>query len=340
MFGLETITVGIDIGSANIKAVEVLQKKSEVIILNNVLSPLPPGLIENGLILDPVKVGAVLYTVLQQLSGKARYFYTALSSKAVFTRRFSMPKISEKELEDSIKWEAENQLPISLENAVYDFQYWEEPGQEKWTVMLVATTHEIINSYLQTFQSVELVPKAFDIEPLSLSRALKYLRQSSSAAILDLGASNAKLSIFWEGKLYFTRAINIGGKHFTQWMANEKGLDFDKAEELKKNLCCDFEHHIPQKVLQELILELERSFDYFRTQNPEKQITCVYLTGGGSKMAGVQETLQEHLGINVFKFPALTLNESGKLPKGEELAGDSEGLFDLALGLALRRENA
>jgi type IV pilus assembly protein PilM len=138
----------------------------------------------------------------------------------------------------------------------------------------------------------------------------------------------------------FTRDVSVGGNQYTDSLQKELDLSFDDAEALKLGqrvgtVSEDAKLPILQQVTEIIVLEIQKTFDFFRATAAGEHIERIYLAGGSSKVPGLIEALRSEFSmpvevLNPFqRISAASITESG-------LIDQNAGQLAVAVGLALR----
>jgi type IV pilus assembly protein PilM len=133
----------------------------------------------------------------------------------------------------------------------------------------------------------------------------------------------------------------MGGNAYTEAVQKELDLPFDAAEQLKKGVPVDgatFEDAQPilHAVTENVLLEIQKTFDFFKATASSEQMDRIMLCGGASRVDGFREMLGDRFNAPVEEFdPFRAVTWDGK-----KLGGDVKELAStaaVAVGLALRR---
>jgi len=138
----------------------------------------------------------------------------------------------------------------------------------------------------------------------------------------------------------FTRDVSVGGHQYTDSLQKELDLSFDDAESLKLGhkvgtVSDDAKLPILQQVTEIIVLEIQKTFDFFRATAGGEHIEKIFLAGGSCKVPGLIESLRQE-----FSIPVEELNPFQKIGPpiglGVELVEQNAGQLAVAVGLALR----
>ena len=237
--------MGLDIGTQTIKVVEVRGAGSSLTVTAVGIDNTPPGLVQGGLIADPKALGAAVKAVLAKAGIKGgRVVSAAAGANAVVVRVIEVPKMTPKELSETMKWEVERHIPFAANDvemsyqAIDDPQAAADPNNPNMEVLLAVAQREMIAGHLQVIQAAGLKPYIIDVEPLAAGRAVIDLDRTGlagrNAVVVNIGASGADVSVFKQGVLRFPRTIPIAGDNFTRAIADQLGLTMDQAEDEKR----------------------------------------------------------------------------------------------------------
>jgi type IV pilus assembly protein PilM len=183
-----------------------------------------------------------------------------------------------------------------------------------------------------------------DIDAFALQNAYEVNYQPDSeevVGLLNIGASSMTINIVRGTEFLFTRDITTGGNQYTDFLQRELGATFEEAEQCKLEggsveVTGDQVASVLHSVSENLALEIEKTFDYFKTTTYSDNVSKLYVSGGASKTEGLKDYLAE-----TFQFPVEYLNPFRRINPGVTggMLDESEhsGVeFAISVGLALR----
>src|SRR5260370_1930205 len=146
-----------------------------------------------------------------------------------------------------------------------------------------------------------------DIDALALQNCYEYNYQPAPGqvvALLNLGASVMNINIVKGTTPLFPRDVSVGGHQYTDSLQKELDLSFDEAESLKLGnkvgtVSEDAKARILQQLTEIIVLEIQKTFDFFRTSAAGEHIEKIYLPGGSSKGPGLVEALRHEFSMPV-----------------------------------------
>jgi type IV pilus assembly protein PilM len=349
VFRRSKTVVGLDIGSSAVKAVELKPAGKAYRVVAYGTEPIPPDSIVDGAIIDSAAVAEAIRRVFETNKAfQARDVCASLSGNAVIVKKISLPVMTETELDESIYWEAEQYIPFDIQDVNLDYQIL-DPGtgpesRGNMDVLLVAAKKEKIGDYTSVIAQAGKSAVIVDVDAFALQNAFEVnygLEPGRIVVLLNAGASAININILQGDQSVFTRDISMGGNAYTEAVQKELDLPFESAEQLKKGVPVDgatFEEAQPvlRAVTENVLLEIQKTFDFFKATASSDQIDRIMLSGGASRVDGFREMLQERFNAPVEDFDPFRAVVWDAKKLGAD-AADLAPTAAVAVGLALRR---
>ena len=347
LFGKRKNLVGLDIGSSSVKAVEMKPGKGDSWQLATIgIEYLPPEAIVDGQIMDSTSVIEAIQRVFSENRIKTADVATAISGSSVIVKKIQLPSMSEQELAESIHWEAEQYIPFDIQEVNLDYQVLDPGVGGNMDILLVAAKKDKINDYMSVITQAGRNPVVMDIDAFALQNSYEInygVEPGRVVALVNIGASQANINIVKSETSIFTRDITtIGGNLYTDAIQKDLNVSFEQAENLKQGQAGDGqspEAVIPvlSSVTESVLLEVQKTFDFFKATTSEDRIDRVVLSGGSARVPGLKDAMSERLDARVEIFnPFLSITASPKdFDSGflEEVGPACA----IAVGLALRK---
>ncbi|MEN6581918.1 MAG: type IV pilus assembly protein PilM [Armatimonadota bacterium] len=359
LFSKET-TVGIDIGSSCIKAVEIEPTARGWELVNAAVAPTPADAIREGVIVNVAEVSQQIRSLLKEAGIRATGAISAISGSQVIVRQVQFPKMPEATLRKSIKYEASKHISSSMEDSAVEFEILgdvpDSPGM--MNVMLVAAPREMVDTRVAAIESAGLEPLVIDVEAFAIIRALvdfsasdEYLQKT--VALIDMGASHTDVNIVSKGEFALTRNIPIAGNSFTNAVKSLTGSSFDDAERAKLEMTSgspldelsaregdNRSWKVVQPLLDELIREIRRSIHYYQSQfpegSPEALVSQITLTGGTARMPGMSAYMSAKLSIPTQIADIFSQSAIGTSKISPEFVREHGPVLAVGTGLGLK----
>jgi type IV pilus assembly protein PilM len=293
--------IGLDIGSSCVKAVELTQVGSDLII---------SAYGQSEVMAEGSPADAVL-DVLQGGSFRTRRVVTAVSGKSVIVRYLTMIQMSTEDLHNAIKFEADKYIPFDVEEVVLDCQRIEDQhamaeggplNENEMRVLLVAVKRTLVDDHVGLVQGIGLVPEIIDVDAFALGNSFELRnllsatveQEDKTAALIDIGANKTNINILRGMGSHFTREIYLGGDDFTTAISKRLGVEPHHAELLKRDPGENLEQlrKAVMPAIDDLANEINLSFEYFENQF-DREVDEVYLSGGGSRLPLLEEAFEK-----------------------------------------------
>jgi type IV pilus assembly protein PilM len=341
--------VGLDIGSSAVKAIELKPAGKGYKVTGFGSEPVPPDSIVEGAIIDAAAVADSIRRLFESRSIKTKDVAASLSGNAVIVKKIALPVMTEAELAESIYWEAEQYIPFDIQDVNLDYQILDkgDPASGKTTmdVLLVAAKKEKIADYTGVIAQAGRSAVVVDVDAFALQNAYEVnygIDANAVVALLNAGASATNINILQGDQSVFTRDIAIGGNAYTEALQRELNLPFDSADSLKRGGTIEgatYEDARPvlRAVTENVMLEIQKTFDFYKSTAPTDRIDRIILSGGASRAEGFTEMLAERFATPVEPFdPFKRVAFDSKKFQVDALA-DVAPTAAVAVGLALRR---
>jgi len=343
---------GLDIGTQTIKLVQLKKVNNQFQLIAFGSTPSVPRGLASDAESDLTQLAEVIKRLHQQAQVATKNVATALPEDKVFSQVISLPKLSEEELTDALKWEAEQYIPIPLDKVTLAHQIIgevKEGVEEKIQVLLVAAPNNLVDKLTKTLKIAGLNPVSIETEVLAIARSLAG-PESETFLIVDLGALATDIAILEKGQVIFTRSIPTAGEALTRAVVSGLGLEMTQAEEYKKAYGLDpkkLEGKLSETiapVLEVIIKEIGQAIEFYRervgnrieneAQGKVKMISRVILVGGTALLPEIVSFFAKRLGIETqIGDPLLKIIKDGlvaKIPKNDL------PFYTVALGLAMK----
>ncbi|MBI1955097.1 MAG: type IV pilus assembly protein PilM, partial [Acidobacteria bacterium] len=325
MFGMgkSKAVVGLDIGSSSIKLVELRRVGKEMAISKLGMESLPSEVVVDGAIVDTGQVSNAIAKMFSENKIKTKQVATAVSGHSVIVKKLSLQPMTDEELQSAIQMEAAQHIPFDIGEVNLDYQVLETPlDSPTMEVLLVAVKKDKILNFTNVVMLAGRTPAIVDIDAFAVQNVYEYNYEpapDAMVALLNIGASVMNINIVRGHTPLFTRDVSVGGNQYTDSLQKELDLGFDEAETLKTGTTLpgiSEEARLPvlKSVTEIIVLEIQRTFDFFRATSGGEHIQKLYLAGGSAKIYGLAEMLKQELGLAVEQlnpFRRIQYEEAG-----------------------------
>jgi type IV pilus assembly protein PilM len=334
--------VGLDIGSSGVKAVELRKKGQEYELVNIGVENLGQDVVVDGDIMDAPSVKDAIEGIFKQNRIKTRDVATSVSGHSVIVKRITVNAANEAELHNAVEYEAPQHITFDIADVYLDYHVLGPAASGGYDVMLVVVKQDKVLRYRNAITAAQLNPVVVDMDAFALQNAYEANYQPSSdqlTALLNIGASIMNIHIVRGDVPLFTRDVPVGGNQYTDTLQKELDLSFEDAEKLKKgqeipNVSPDAKAAHIRSVSEILLLEIQKTFDFFRQTASGENIQHIYVAGGTARIEGFVDLLKGD-----FNIPVEILDPFRRIAPTDvdtEMVRDLGTRMTVAVGLALR----
>jgi len=341
--------IGLDISSTAVKLLELSQTAGgRYRVESYTVVPLPPDAVTEKNIVDVEAVGNAISRALTRAGTRTKNASVAVAGSAVITKVITMPvSLSDDEMLEQIQGEADQYIPFPMEEINLDFQVLgpTENDETSVDVMLAASRSENIDVRVAALDIAGMKAEVVDVEAFAMETAFSLLGQQlpdngseKTIAVIDVGATMTILNVLHDFKTIYTREQVFGGKQLTEEIQQRYGLSYDEAGMAKKQggLPDNYTSEVLQPFKEGLAQQVSRSLQFFFSSSQHSSVDHIVLAGGCASIAGIDEMIEEKLGITTsVANPFMDMTFSSKI-KPDAISNDAPALM-IACGLAIRR---
>lgn len=335
--------LGIDIGSKTVKIVELEKSGASYSLLASGVVGYSGSTVDK---MSDEKEMTSFAQIIKKLCLEAKISskeaVLSIPESLAFTRTIKFPPLTDSEIASAIKWEAEQYIPIPVNEAIIQHTILKRndtAGSDAGViVLLVAAPRLIVEKYVKVVQMAGLTPVAVETELIALSRSLAPV--DKTVLLADLGGSSTNLAIVNRGLLSFSRSLPVAGDAFTRAVSQSLSITPQQAEEYKKAYglaSSQLEGKIKgalDSIVRLVADEIKKAVNYYLTEEKGEMPTTLIISGGSSGMPELIASLSKTVGMEV-----LVGNPFGHIQIDPSLAqklASFAPLYGVAIGLAMR----
>ncbi len=319
---------GISIEAGSVAVAEVSVNGSTQIAASGV-QPLQPGVFHEGEVLDPEGLTSAVKALYarEKLPKRVRL---GIGNQRVVVRTMRLPAIEDpKEMDAAIRFQAQEQIPMPLDQAVLQHQVVggvaaEEGAAPQVDVVVVAARRDMIGSFLEPLRRAGLETAGIDLSAFGMIRALSPLTvqpvepdaapQAPQDSVLYCNVGDVlNLAVARGRSCLFARVSGTGMEAIVGRLASERGLSPEHAEQwlLHVGLASPLEQiqgdpeivAATRRTAEEgaagLVDELRLSLDYYRALESAVPVSRIVLCGVGSAIPGLAPAMEDQVGLPI-----------------------------------------
>lgn len=343
--------VGIDISSTSIKLLELSHSGKGYRVESYAVEPLPPNSVVEKNITDVELVGEAISRALKKSGTRARSGACAVAGSAVITKIIKMSAdLTEDEMEDQIRVEADQYIPYPLEEVRLDFEVLHRSATDpnQVDVILAASRSDNVDVRVAALELAGLKAQVIDVEAFALENAVRLFLQDTKTiepagtiAVVDVGATMTTLSVLDNLSIIYTREQVFGGRQLTEEIQKRFGLSYEEAGLAKRQggLPENYEPEVLAPFRESMSQQINRALQFFYASNNNiDAVDHIILAGGCASTTGIIDLLAAKTGAAVtIANPFDTMSLASRV-RADALKNDAPAMM-IACGLALRSFN-
>ncbi len=320
--------VGVDLEQSSIAGAQIKGNKSGQTLSAAAVRALPEGLVFEGEVVNVDGLAAELKSFWKEAGFSGRRVSLGIANQKIVVRTLELPLVDEKELAAAVEFQAQETIPIPIDEAVLEHQVIAttpgDNGSGSQKVLLVAAQRDMLGQFVEVAAKAGLTVDGIDLQAFALARAIAppvpFIDQGSpqpaeSSALVNIGSGITNIVVVAGDTPQFMRVINLGYESLVAALAANRGISTAEADALRLSVGLsggtqvpvgDLEQETVQEIRQVLDAtaeafadEIRRSIDYYHSQDPLGQIGRLLLSGEGSLTRNINEYLAQSLHMEV-----------------------------------------
>lgn len=341
IFAGETSYFGLDIGTTSVRLVQLKKGGQKPYLVTYGSLPLPPNLAQSDATVGVGQLAASVKQLAEEANVSTKNVVAGLPTAKVFATVITMPKISDDELGKAIEFQAEQYIPMAVDQVKLDYTVVGQSADGKQIeVLLVACPNSVAARYVDILRQAGLDLVALELNATAVTRSL--LAPDETAAVLDIGGLNSDLTLVHQGFPKLLRSIPVGGINMTKAASKSLGVNEEQAQQFMSKFGVDpakMDGHVVKALkgsLDTLTGEVKKSIEFFSSHYPDVKFSKLVVTGASSNMPGLAQHLaaQSTLGVVVgdpWQNVAYPVSEQEKLVETTDQYAVAAGLAERLL---------
>jgi type IV pilus assembly protein PilM len=348
--------VGLKIGGSQLAAARIVNNGSPELV-QVAREPLGHGIVVGGELREPELLAEELRAFFRKHKLPRQGVRLGIANNRIGVRMFEIAGINDpKQLENAIRFRAQEALPIPIEEAVLDYhvlgERMDDDGQVVRKILLVVAYRELIDRYVAACKKAGVRLAGIDLEAFALLRALgepladEAPPSDAALVVVAIGHDRSTFAVSDGRVCEFTRVLDWGGATLDVAIARELHCAPSEAEPVKRELTlaapnvpegltqdqADRAREAVRRQLQTFARELVSSLQFYQNQPGSLGIGEIVITGGTAHLGGVADELQRLIGVRVaVGDPLLRVKLGKKLREADEQLGS----LAVAIGLGI-----
>lgn len=298
---------GLDIGSTALRAVELHGSGPHKTLYKYAYMPIDAKMALSDSPVDQQHLTQAIAQLMEQAKFSTNHVAVGIPSNRVFTTVADVERLPTKELEKSIRYQADALIPTPLNESKIDWAVLGDSplDKTKQEILLTSVPNDFVERRLDIVESAGLNVVAFEPDNLALARALQVPDATGAYLVIDIGHKSTDLVMIYAGMPRLTRSIPTGMESIIRSAMQNLNVDEKQAEQfvMKFGLSKDkLEGQVFQSIsgaVDILTSEIEKSVKFFQTRYASVGLERMVVTGGGSTLPEFPLYLANKFVVNV-----------------------------------------
>lgn len=296
---------GLDIGSTALRLVQLKKTADNPALVTYGSVVLPPDLVNSDSNINQDTLAAAIKKLVKDLGVSTNNVVVGLPAASLFSSVITTPKLVGAELAKGIRLQADQYIPMSLDQAKLD---WAVVGAGKTDteqeVLLVAASNVVAEKYSSIIEKAGLELVVLEANATAETRSL--VRENNLAVmVLDMGDLSSDLVIVKNGNPFLIRSIAVGGRTLIKAVAQNLNLDETQAQQFTYRFgltSTKLEGEVLKALkpsMDNLVAEVDKSRKFFLSRYPDVKLEKVVITGGTTQLPELPTYLANATGLPV-----------------------------------------
>lgn len=304
VFYKEKPIFGFDIGHSTLKVMQVNASPKQDVVTSYGHIEFPEKAVKNGVIVDAEEMAKQAYTLItKHLVGHldASRVAASLPVANTYNRILTLPTMDKSDLEQAVKLEAEQYIPMPLTELYLDYEVAHSDGKSKQSeILLVAAPRAVVDSYIKLFDLLGLELALLETSINAVSRAVQHADNTGvPTLIIDFGSISSDLSVF-DGTVRVTGTAEGGGDTITELIAKELGVTKRQAYTIKTRYGLNAGkkqkeiYKALDPLLKKLLSEIKKMTRFYEDRtSTDRKLEQIIILGGGANLPGLSAYLTD-----------------------------------------------
>lgn len=332
----------LDIGATALRVVQLRKSGQGWSLVRYGLAPIDVKIAVSDSSEDQRRLGDAIMTLVTQAGVNTRNVVVGIPSNKMFATVVDLPRLTPQELANTIKYQADQYIPMSLDEAKVD---WAVLGAsprdaQKDEVLLAGVTNKFSEQRVDLLEGLGFDVIAIEPDVIALVRSLIPTGSKDPMIIIDLGDYATDLVAVLDGSPRLIRSIPVGGKSFVKAAMQNLNIDENQANQFISKFGFYPDklegqvYRALESTAEQLYSEVEKSIKFFQTRYPQAPLKNAVLSGAAAVLPGFGDFITQKTDLPVVIGNAW---QNVTYPSG--MANDLMKIshtFGVAVGLAER----
>lgn len=274
-----------------------------------------------------------------------RFVRASLPEEKAYLFKTEVPITQDKDLRDSVEFKIEENVPLSLSNAVFDFIILKQhisknEKKDHMDVIVSVLPVKVVSAYIEVLETAGIVPVSFQVESQAIARAVIKKGDRDTYLVVNLGEDKTGLYVVSDEVVQFASTFALSKESARRTLESTESFALKAPKE--KDASCD------EFWMKQVADEIQKLFSYWHTHEDKqgelgKKISKVLIVGDHLDVASCTGLVSSSIDVpvviadvwvNAFSIDEF-VPDIPRMPIEKSKNQDSSLKFAAAIGLAL-----
>jgi len=261
---LQMAPVGLSISDSALRFVDLRGSNGKIHLKAFAEKVIPPGMISGGYVHNIEELTKIVRAF--KVEHDLNFIRAALPEEKAYLFKTEIPDTAEDSMRDSVEFKIEENVPLSVSNAVFDYsviqKHKNNEAANHTDVIVSVLPIKVVSTYIEVLESAGLTPVSFEVESQAVARSVIKQGDKNTYLVVNLGLEKTSLYVISSNVVHFASTFILSKE--TTMRGLELTASFADKTALEKGASCD------ALWMQEVANEIQKLFSYWHTHEDKQ----------------------------------------------------------------------
>lgn len=333
----------LDIGSSGVRVVELKGSGNNRTLVRYGTAPIDVKVALSEAAADQAKIRSVVAALMSEVGINTKNVVAGLPSGKTFVTIVDLPKLSSQELESTIKYQADQFIPMSIDDSKVDWAVLGDSpvSPDKSEVLLASVSNIFVEQRMEMLEGLNLNVVALEPDALAIARSLSTNNATGAELIVDMGEYATDILVTVNSVPKLVRSIPTGGQTFTKSVMQQLSIDENQARQFVFKFGLDTSklegqiYKALESTAEIISTEVQKSLKFYVSRYQNSTVSQIITSGSAALIPGFHQYLSVAAG-NLPVQPGNSWHNVNYSNSAHEQLMGLNHQFAVAVGLAER----
>lgn len=294
----------LDIGSSAIRVVQLKGSGGNRSLVKYGAAPVDVKVALSEAPADQKKITDLIAALVAEVGITTRNVAVGLPSSKTFVTIIDLPKMSPQELRSTITYQADQFIPMSVDEAKIDSVILGDSPSDpaKMEVLLASVSNKFSEARMEMLEGIGFNVISLEPESIALARSLTPAASTNAQMIIDMGEYATDIVITFNGAPRLVRSIPTGGQSLLKAAMQNLNIDENQARQFVYKFGLDQTklegqiHRALSSTVEVIATEVQKSIKFFAGRYPNSALSTIVTSGSAMLLPGFHQYISSAAG--------------------------------------------